>query len=67
MKDHDYTVIAQALREARSFAPSTQAAADFNCGVSTATRRVLEVLQHDARQYGRTIDGPGFLRAAGMQ
>jgi hypothetical protein len=63
MTRKDYKLIAAALLEARSFTPATCAAADFNCGVATATRRLVERLQTDNPNFDRVR----FLKAAGMQ
>ena len=63
MTRKDYIALAAALKAARHFEPDTIPAHDFNYGVTTAARRLTEVLAADNPRFDRSK----FLSASGIQ
>ena len=66
MTRKDYVAIASALKIARSYSangePITVHAANFNCGVSTAARRIADHMAQDNPRFDRAR----FLQACGI-
>lgn len=63
MTRKDYVAIAAALKQARSFQATTQAAKDFNCGIQTAANRIAEHCALDNAAFDRAR----FMKACGVQ